>query len=188
MFGRGVQVIRSVQRRKETARLRPVTMSLTLRTRSRGIPRTTPSPLRIRHASTRTCGKPPSLPGKPSARASSTASTASTTQRGDPLAFLRELASRIRPSHLWSRYNVLLRAHPLKTRMITSGTLFVIGDMISQHIIEERPFGPGVWSDEKHATEAEDRQAEGHVWVRTARLAFYGVSSRRGFPGSRDSC
>lgn len=60
--------------------------------------------------------------------------------------------------------------------MITSGTLFVIGDMISQHIIEERPFGPGVWSDEKHATEAEDRQAEGHVWVRTARLAFYGVS------------
>ena len=60
--------------------------------------------------------------------------------------------------------------------MITSGTLFVIGDMISQHVIEERPFGPGVWSDEAHATSVEERTQEGHVWVRTARLAFYGVS------------
>ncbi|GHJ87371.1 hypothetical protein NliqN6_3773 [Naganishia liquefaciens] len=158
-------------------------MISTLRTRSRALPQPAASPRRIRHASTRTSAKPtsgtsPAPHGKPSSRASSTASTAaasSSTDRGDLLAFLRDIASRARPSHLWSRYNVLLRVHPLKTRMITSGTLFVIGDMISQHVIEERPFGPGVWSDEKHATAAEDRQAEGHVWVRTARLAFYGT-------------
>ncbi|KAJ9126984.1 hypothetical protein QFC24_001215 [Naganishia onofrii] len=47
--------------------------------------------------------------------------------------------------------------------------------MISQHIIEQRPFGPGVWSDEAHAQGVEERREEGHVWIRTARLAFYGT-------------
>lgn len=92
------------------------------------------------------------------------------------LSTLRHLFTRLHPSYLWTRYNVLLRSHPLKTRMATSGTLFVIGDMISQHVIEQRPFGPGVWSDQAHAVDVETREREGHVWVRTARLAFYGVS------------
>jgi hypothetical protein len=58
----------------------------------------------------------------------------------------------------------------------------VIGDMISQHIIEQRPFGPGVWSDEAHAQGVEERNEEGHVWIRTARLAFYGVRINSLFP------
>lgn len=116
-----------------------------------------------------------------SSRNHSSSRASSTTASSPSLDFttLRHLFTRLHPSHVWSQYNHLLRTHPLKTRMITSGTLFVIGDMISQHVIEERPFGPGVWSDEAHATSVEERRQEGHVWVRTARLAFYGVSSRR---------
>ncbi|KAJ9096087.1 hypothetical protein QFC19_007313 [Naganishia cerealis] len=152
--------------------------------RLRRPPRTTPSPvLRIRHSSSRPTS---SSNGTSSTwhhasnktRASSStasASSSASSSLSDTLALLREYLSLLRPSQVWTRYNVLLRSHPLKTRMVTSGALFVIGDMISQHIIEQRPFGPGVWSDEAHAMGKEERQAEGHVWIRTARLAFYGT-------------
>lgn len=38
----------------------------------------------------------------------------------------------------WSRYTAALREHPVRTKMATSGTLYVVGDNIAQFDIEGR--------------------------------------------------
>ncbi len=57
---------------------------------------------------------------------------------------------------LWHLYTRSLATHPLRTRMIASGTLFSLGSCIAQHGIERRPL-------------------TAHQGRRTARMAFYGT-------------
>lgn len=57
---------------------------------------------------------------------------------------------------LWRAYTGVLSRRPLQTRMVTSGCLFSLGDVISQQGIERRGFD--------------------HDPTRTLRLAFYGTA------------
>jgi protein Mpv17 len=41
-------------------------------------------------------------------------------------------------SRLWERYLFALKEHPIRTKMITSGSLYVVGDNIAQFGIEGR--------------------------------------------------
>jgi protein Mpv17 len=41
-------------------------------------------------------------------------------------------------ARVWSRYLVALREHPVRTRMVTSGVLYVVGDGVAQFGIEGR--------------------------------------------------
>lgn len=90
-------------------------------------------------------------------------------------------------SRAWAWYNAHLAARPLRTRMITSLTLFTVGDFISQHGIERRSgLWPESWSrnrvtnDKPTASHAastsfkEPSPPSGHDYSRTSRLAFYG--------------
>jgi protein Mpv17 len=43
---------------------------------------------------------------------------------------------------LWGRYLVALRERPIRTKMITSGGLYVVGDWIAQFGIEGRSLSP----------------------------------------------
>lgn len=116
---------------------------------------------------------------------------------------------------IWRWYTAHLTARPLRTRMITSGLLFTVGDFISQHGIEgPRTLWPESWyerqdredelrrngiprliTDGEWVGEQEDlsssaaaaatasdgavqwqsQTTQGHDYVRTARLAFYGT-------------
>jgi len=43
---------------------------------------------------------------------------------------------------MWSRYLVALKERPVRTKMITSGSLYVVGDCVAQFGIEGRSFNP----------------------------------------------
>lgn len=49
------------------------------------------------------------------------------------------IASRL-PGRLWNRYVVALREKPIRTRMISSGVLYVVGDITAQIGIEDKSF------------------------------------------------
>lgn len=44
------------------------------------------------------------------------------------------------PGRLWNRYIVALREKPIRTRMISSGVLYVVGDITAQIGIEDKSF------------------------------------------------
>ena len=41
---------------------------------------------------------------------------------------------------VWSRYLVALKERPIRTKMVTSGSLYVVGDCVAQFGIEGRSF------------------------------------------------
>lgn len=49
---------------------------------------------------------------------------------------------------LWQRYLSALRTRPLRTKMITSGILYVVGDSVAQFGIEGRRIGVGEVAEE----------------------------------------
>lgn len=52
------------------------------------------------------------------------------------------LATRRGIARLWQGYLGQLAARPLRTKMVTSGTMFFVGDAIAQFGIEGRRVGP----------------------------------------------
>jgi protein Mpv17 len=42
------------------------------------------------------------------------------------------------PGRIWNRYITALREKPIRTRMISSGVLYVVGDMTAQFGIEDK--------------------------------------------------
>ncbi|KAK4684921.1 hypothetical protein P7C73_g5242, partial [Tremellales sp. Uapishka_1] len=76
-------------------------------------------------------------------------------------------------SRLWQSYLRVLSLHPLRTKMITSGAMFTLGDCVAQFGIEGRRLGlERIWSGP--LGEEEDDRLD--IWkpTRTARQAFYG--------------
>uniref|UniRef100_A0A8C4ND50 Mitochondrial inner membrane protein Mpv17 n=1 Tax=Eptatretus burgeri TaxID=7764 RepID=A0A8C4ND50_EPTBU len=57
---------------------------------------------------------------------------------------------------LWKGYQTLLKKHPVKTQVCSAATLMMLGDVISQQVVENRGF--------KH-----------HDWPRSGRMAFIGL-------------
>lgn len=70
------------------------------------------------------------------------------------------------PAHLWRVYNTALREKPLRTRMISSGVLYIIGDHVAQIGIEDKRW-MGSWrsaaTTRDGATSKEDGVKEGGV-------------------------
>jgi hypothetical protein len=61
-------------------------------------------------------------------------------------------------ARVWARYLVALREHPVRTRMVTSGVLYVVGDGVAQFGIEGRKLDlRGDEPDEKLVWDVSDR-------------------------------
>jgi protein Mpv17 len=75
----------------------------------------------------------------------------------------------------WQRYLVALREHPMRTRMITSGVLYVVGDGVAQFGIEGRCLDLAqTETDEKQRWDVSDDPLLRLTLqpMRTARLTF----------------
>ncbi|KAI9634063.1 uncharacterized protein MKK02DRAFT_38734 [Dioszegia hungarica] len=70
------------------------------------------------------------------------------------------------PVRLWHRYTTALREKPIRTRMISSGVLYVVGDLTAQLGIE----------DKRMFARAEVEDTEGRYDIqRTMRMTAYGM-------------
>lgn len=81
------------------------------------------------------------------------------------------------PAHLWRRYNTALQQRPLRTRMISSGVLYIIGDHVAQLGIEDRRwFGSwrNIWAggqDGKGVDAKDGGEEEMFDWARLVRMS-----------------
>jgi protein Mpv17 len=66
-------------------------------------------------------------------------------------------------ARLWARYSLALREKPLRTRMVSSGVLYFIGDHVAQYGIEDRKWA-GDDEDESFDVSALGAQEERGVW------------------------
>jgi protein Mpv17 len=60
----------------------------------------------------------------------------SSTDRASSTAVMSAISHPTMFARVWSRYFVALREHPVRTRMVTSGVLYVVGDGVAQFGID----------------------------------------------------
>ncbi|BEI81907.1 hypothetical protein CcaverHIS002_0210670 [Cutaneotrichosporon cavernicola] len=85
------------------------------------------------------------------------------------------LATRRGVSRLWQGYLAQLAARPLRTKMVTSGTMFFVGDAIAQFGIEGRRVSPDAVPQPDGYGPVEDDVTLAYNPTRAARQAVYGA-------------